>query len=288
MEASTLPVQDQQDGAPVEEGAEATRSADHLFQYSQLIHAGAGAAECEDPASCKDTSHFHAWICMPNQLQHRDVQEKARATKARRKLAMRDAGEDGHPASDAYVMLESELDDLMRGDRKPILEQISNRKARERLGEIVLEVREEDRFENYDQDAEEYRRLALVPEDERDKEMFEQIDRAMTVFGEAIEKRAEDLRQQDVKSMENMDEQSLRAIVREARIEGEATDVWNATYYAWLGFIATKVPLANGASKRYFTSMEEFKNAPPEAVRAIDDAIRDLEARMVRGDAAGN
>lgn len=290
MEAATVvpAEQEQDDGAPVEEGAEATRSADHLFQYSQIVHAGAGAAECEHVQDCKDKAHFHAWICLPNKLQHRDVQEKARAAKARRKLAMRDSGGEGRGASDAYVMLESELDDLMRGDRKPILEQLSNRKARERLGEVVLEVREEERFENYDQDSEEFRRLALLKEEDRDAELFKQLDAAMTLFGEAIEQRAEEQRLSDVAAMEAMDDTSLRSILREARIEGEANDVWNATYYAWLAFICTKVPLANGASRRYFTSMEEFKNAPPEAVSAVDDAIRDLEGRMVRGDAAGN
>lgn len=295
METAELPVeteeQEEQDaGAPVEEGAEATRSAAHLFQYSQYVHAGTGARECEhaEDGKCQESDHFHAWVCLPNQLQHADIQEKARAAKARRKRAMRDAGTDGRAASDAYVTLESELDDLMRGDREALLTMLFERESRQHLGEWVLELREDERFETYNQDAEEYRRQAALPEDERDADEWAQLDKAMTEFGDAVEQRIEREREREIGAMRGMEDEQIRDLVRESRIEGESTEYYTHIYYIWLGFVGTRVPPGGMNAKRYFKTLDDFRNGPPEAIEAISETLRELETRTVRGDAAGN
>src|SRR5438445_543555 len=108
MEASlTLPT-DSTEGAPSENGAEATRTTKHLFSYSKYVHAGDGAEECEhrEDGKCEDAAHFHGWVCLPNSLQHRDILDKARAAKARRRRALRDGGDAQRAATDAYVTLE--------------------------------------------------------------------------------------------------------------------------------------------------------------------------------------
>lgn len=275
----------------VAEGAEATRTTAKLFEYSRYVHAGDGAEQCEhrEDGACKEAEHFHAWICLPNSLQHRDIQEKARAAKARRKRAMRDAGTDGRPPSDAYVTLESELDDLMLGDRKALLDQIAERTVRKKFGEYVTDVREnDDRFETYGQDAEEYKRQMELPEEQRDDE-FKQLDTLMTDFTKAVEDRVESEKQREIQVMEGLPEENVRALVRESRIQGEATDQSINTYYTWLAFICTRRPgVAQITAKRYFATLEDLRNAPPEAVTVIDDAIKDLETGQIRGEAAGN
>lgn len=282
------PEQKVEEQGPTDEGAEATRPARHLFQYSMSVHAGAGAEDCDDPIACKDPGHFHGWISLPNRIQQEDITAKARAAAARRKRALRDAGAHGRPAADAYVTLEAELDELLAGDRTPILEQLSNRKARERAGETLAEIREEERFEHYDQDAEEYRRQKALPEEDRDAEEFKRLDEEMTAFGDALDRRIEELRQADIAGMANLDDAALRIRLREARIEADANDAWNKEYFLWLGYVSTKVPLRSGASKRYFESFEAFKSAAPEAIEVVDEAIHELESRFVRGDGTGN
>lgn len=287
MEATTEPVEVEDDGGPVEEGAEATRTMAHLFQYSMYVHAGDGAEGCENRENgrCSDAEHFHAWVTLPNKLQHTDIQEKARAARARRKRALRDAGGDGRQPSEAYITLESELDDLMLGDREKLLTEIAERNTRKHFGEYVIDIRENDeRFEHYAQDAEEYRRLVRLPEGQRDEEAFKALDDQMSTFAQAIETRVEEEAKREVLAMLGMGEDGVREIVRAARIEGEAFEQSQNTYYTWLAFVGTRVPPAGNTSKRYFAGLEDLRGASPEAVDAIDNALKDLEGRMVRGD----
>jgi hypothetical protein len=272
--------------APVEGGAEATRSMGHLFEYSTYVNAGTDSEECEHAkdGKCKNDEHFHAWICLPNALQNRDIQEKARAAKARRKRALRDSGGDGRSASDAYVTLESELDDLLAGDRERLLAQIADRNVRKKLGEIVTDIRESDHFENYEQDAEEYRRLSAMKDEERDEEEYKALDDRMTEFTNAVEERVKRTTKEEIDGMGAMTEDQVRALVREARIEGEANEQSDHVYHVWLGFIGTRV--CGPDRRRYFQSVEDFRNASPEAVNAIDLAMQDLTTRTIRGGGA--
>lgn len=282
------------EGAPVEAGAEATRSAAHLFQYSQHINAGAGAEGCPhaEDGKCPDAGHFHAWVRLPNGLQQRDIQEKARAAKARRRRAMRDAGDPltGKPASDAYVILESELDDLMLGDREAVLDRMADQAQMKVFGELVVSLREDDeRFENHAQDAEEYQRLAALPPDERPDEEWARLDEAMALFATTLEERANAEKQRELEILRSQPEEFVRETLREARIEGESNETSMLTYYTWLAFVCTfKCCDMATQAKRYFATLEELRNAPPEAVEKIDFAVRDLEGRLARGDAAGN
>lgn len=296
MGVDTLPDETEKavdDGRPVE-GAEATRSAGNLFEFSEFVHAGAGAAECEhrEDGECKLPQHFHAWICLPNSIQHADILQKARAAKARRKRAMRDAGTDTRQASDAYVMLESDLDDALTGDRKPLIREMAERRIRKTMGERINGVIEDnDAFENYYQDSEEWRRLTALPVDERPTEEYADLTKLMDDFEEAVRKARDFDTDREIKAIESLSEEALRGVVRDARLDGESSEAHMTTYYAWLGFIGTREVAKEqrvGSNKRYFATLEDFRNGPPEAINAIDNALRDLEGRMSRGGASGN
>lgn len=296
METAMLPEERSaaaDDGAPVEE-AEATRTTKHLFQYSAYVHAPEGAEECEHATDgeCKDGDHFHAWVCLPNSLQHRDILEKARAAKARRKRALKDAGGEGRQPSDAYVTLESELDDELEPEnREALLDELAGRATRKRLSEIIREVQEgEERFETYFQDAEEWRRLTALEKDERPADEYKVLDELMTDFEEASSEAVRTETERERKALEALNEENLRAVLRDARITLNSGEAHLNAYYTWLGFVGTrKVGGKPGVgSLRYFGTIEEFKAASPEAINAVDDALKDLESRMQRGDASGN
>lgn len=295
METATLPEEQgtADDGAPVEEGAEATRSARHLFEYSLYVHAGEGAQECEHATDgkCQEEGHFHAWVCMPNSLQHRDILEKARAAKARRKRALRDAGGDGRPASDAYVTLESDLDDTLEDDTSAVIAEMAGRNVRKRMAELIREVQEgNDKYETYYQDAEEWRRLMAMPEDERPTEELKTLDELMQSFENEVKASVERETEREREAMRKMTPEILREVVRTARIALDTGEAHLNTYYTWLGFIGTrKCATQQGVgTARYFKTLDDFRNASPEAVEEIDNALRELEGRMNRGDASGN
>lgn len=296
METAMLPEQQEgapDDGAPIEQEAEATRTTKHLFEYSQYVHAGEGAEECEHKidGKCQDAGHFHAWVCLPNSIQHRDILEKARAAKARRKRALADAGGEGRPASDAYVMIESDLDDTLEGDTETVVAELAARSVRKRMPDLIREVQEaEDRFENYYQDAEEWRRLAALPEEERPTDEFKLLDEEMTAFEEAVKETVSREQGREEDALRAMSPENLRAVLRTARVDGDIAEAHLTAYYTWLGFIGTRIVASKQGigTRRYFNALEDFRNASPEAVEAIDNALRDLETRMNRGDAAGN
>lgn len=288
MEAATLPAEQEQDGAPVEAGAEATRASDHLFKYSDFVHAGAGAGECEhrEDGACKDEGHFHAWLRLPNAIQHGDIQEKARAAKARRRLAMRDAGTGERPPSDAYAVLEAELDDLMHGDRDRLIATLAEAELRKGMGELLEANRAEERFSEYRQQREEWERLSVLAEEDRPREEWEQLDRLKTEYEEALEARITEAREVQREALAGTSDEQLRDLARTSRIEGESEDVSRQTYYIWMGFVCARKP--NKHHVRAFDSMADFRDAPPEVLAAIDAKLDDLEIRLGRGDASGN
>lgn len=270
------------------EVAEAATTVEKLFQFSEYIHVGEGAAECDhrEDGACKDAAHFHCWVCLPNQLQHRDIQEKARAARARRQRAMRDAGDQNRPASDAYVMLEAELDELMEDSLDTVLDRLAAEKVREEMREIIKDVASEEKYENYYQDAEEYKRLAMMPEDERPTEEWATLDQTMTEFGTEVEQRCEDAKQRRIGSLRQAGDAAIRDLLRKQRVEAESGVASINAYYLWLGYVCTHP--VNQWALRSFPTLEAYRAAAPEVIQAIDGALQDLESRTIRGEAAGN
>lgn len=280
MEAATLPAE--QSGEPVEGGAEATRTGDNLFKYSDYVHVGAGAAECEHATDgqCKDSGHFHAWICLPNTLQHGDMQDKARAAKARRKLAMRD------PESDAYAVLEAELSDLLEGDREEVVGMLADFKTREEIPEIVSSLNAEERFEDYGQHREEWRRLSEQSEEARDAEEWDRLNKIVDEYSDALREAITTAEETQAHAIRGMGEEDLREALRKRRIAGESESVSRKVFYTWMAFVCTRK--AHRHDDRYFPDMNALKSAPPEAMDVIDSTMDGLERRLTRGEAAGN
>lgn len=291
MDTETLPTEEAETAVDaIEEEAEATRTARSLFEYSRYVHAGLGAEECEhrEDGKCQETGHFHAWVCLPNSLQHRDIMEKARAAKARRRRAMKDAGDQNRPASDGYVSLEADLDELLEPDnRAALVTEVAERAVRRSMGERMDNVREGDeRFEHYWQDREEWLRQTAMPEEERPTEEYEALSALMEGYEEAVEKRIADDTAREEDALRTMETDALREVVRGVRIDGEGSEAHLTAYWTWMGFIGCRNPAHK--DRRMWASLEAFRNAAPEAVQVVDDALRDLEARTRRGDAAGN
>lgn len=274
------------DPEPTYDGeAEATRSAEELFQWSMYVHVGGGAAECEhgEDGKCKDPRHFHAWVCLPNTFQIRDIGDKAQAAKARKKRALRD------PESDSYAVMEDSLADLRRDRMDEVIDGAAKANVTKRLAEIVEDVRKDERFEHQDQDAEELKRLERLPEEDRDPEEYECLQAQVTEYTRRLQEAIDQQEAREREVLANDPDHALE-IEREARIETISREVWWHTYYTWAMYVGTRVPVTDGfPTQRKFKQPEDLKNAPPEVVTALREALRQLDERTtVRSDAAGN
>lgn len=267
--------------------AEATRSTSELFQWSGYVHVGAGAEDCEHSVDgeCHDPQHFHAWVCLPNAYQIRDITDKARAAKARRRRALRD------PESDAHAVLEDELDDL----RDPatfqlVIQALADSAVDSKLLEIIGDLQNDDRFEHHEQDSEEFQRLQALPEDERDPEEWERLQADMLAYAEALREEVQKRTDAELAHLKAKGQDEVIDLERKRRIDMDSSEHYLHTYYTWAIFIGTREPTTNGfPSERKFKSPEAQRNAPPEAIAALREKIRVLEERTVaRSDAAGN
>ncbi|HEX4389795.1 MAG TPA: hypothetical protein VH109_14300 [Steroidobacteraceae bacterium] len=286
MEVAALPSPPANPEPTYDGDAEATRSAEELFQWSTHLHVGAGAAECEhgEDGACADPHHFHAWVCLPNTFQMRDIGEKAQAAMARKKRAMRD------PEADSYAVLEDTLDDLKRTRMDEVIDGAAKSNVNKRLGEIIETVREDERFAHQDQDAEELRRLEALPEEERDSEEYTRLQAQVAAYAEAFEKLVDQEEQREHEALEKDPDRALD-IERQSRIEAVSREMYMHTYYTWSIYVGTRQPVSGGfPSQRKFKSPEDLKVAPPEVVTALRDTIGKLEDRTTaaRSDAAGN
>lgn len=300
MEASVVaPPVAPADPEPSHDGeAEATRSTEELFQWSAYVSVGAGAVECEHATdgACADKKHFHAWTCLPNPYQVRDIVDKARAARARKARALKDAGDPTHAdpkrrePSDSYVTLESELDSFrMEQAYKELCSAIGRRNIERQLVDILDDLQKDDRFEHHPQDAEEFRRMEAIPEDERDAEEYERLQRDMLDYGEAMQKEIDERIKAEIAHLEAKPQDEVIEVERQFRIEDIAAEVYLHSYYTWVIYTCTCEPVAEGyPSQRKFKDPAELKNAPTEVVVALRETIRQLEQRTQRGDAAGN
>lgn len=274
------------------------KTPDQLFRWSSWIHIGPGAEECEDVDESKDGGvnecgnplHFHGWLRLPNQFQHREIREKAMAAKARRTRGLRD------PDSDSGAVLEEELDALARlgdqGKSEMVDELIARDAARDYLEAIadVAEIEaegEEDgeptkRFAHIEDDERRLAELRLMPPDKRPQEEHDELVEHVAAHRNALMKRLEEIRKPRKDALMARDVNALVDMVRDARVSGEGDAAFHHTYAVWSMLIGT---LRQPRGPRVFASREAMEEAAPEVVQALSATLDDLEQTR---NAAGN
>jgi hypothetical protein len=265
--------------------AEATRSAEELFQWSGYVHVGTGAQECEHgrDGECTEATHFHAWLCLPNQFQIRDIGEKARAARARTARALRDRD------SDSRAILEAEVDDL-RDHYDVLVDSMAQFEADQHVADIMRELESDERFEHHAQDAEEYTRLNRLSPTARDAEEFQRLEADVTAYNDELRQRMEAAREVEKARLLQMDKNEVIELERRHRMDTIGTEAYLHSYYTWCMYVCARKPQQTGFPRlRVFKDPEDLKSAPPEVITALRNKISDLENRTAtRGDAAGN
>lgn len=290
--------------------AEQTR--DQIFRYSRYIHVGDGAHLCElaqwlespkDSRSekmpaCNDEGHFHAWVRLPNPFQIKDIAEKARAARARRVRSLKD------PESDAYVILENELDALRDEDMRVLMvEELIDRDFTRDYDEALREVLEiEDPsfvpenegdvvpklYGNIEQDQEEYARQTQLPEEQRDED-YDELHRTVQRFSEAIQTELAKIIDPKRKTLtEDRTVEELVEMVRQERVNQSGTDAYLHTFNSWQWFVCTYKPRKGVPNERVFQDFTQFRlDTPPEVIRELQSAFQSLEVELA-GSRRGN
>jgi hypothetical protein len=263
---------------------DAQRSVGELFRFSTWVHVGTGAKECEqgEDGRCDDPRHFHAWCRLPNQFQHADIRERAMAAKARRMRQLRD------PNTDAYEVLEAELDDLLReGDKAEMVEELLSRDWWKRHLEAMAEIEEDEDFKTMERDRERMTELTALDEADRPKDEYEELTRHMGAYDEAVEKARAKLEKPLRESFEGMEPHELVEQIRLARMASEASSAFLDTYSKWEWMAGTFFTEDNLHRKLRFAAVDELEAAAPEVIEALRMAYAELEANLQRG-AQGN
>jgi hypothetical protein len=256
--------------APQAPESQAESNVAALFKWSEYVHVGVGAEECEnrENGKCRDPEHFHAWCRLANQFQIRDITEKANAARARRIMTLRD------PDSDARVIMEEELTRILDAEI-PELESEDDKEP------VKL-------YEHIDQDREEYGRRLTLDEDQRGED-FEELQKRVEAHQEAVEQERQRIIALKREPLEQMDWDQLLTIVRNDRIQDEAQQVWLQTFNTWHWFVCTYKPVPQGRpGERVFRTYNDMRyEADGNVIAAIERTFTDLESRLTTSRAVG-
>lgn len=284
MEASTLTTLDP---PAVTKAGDAIQ---RLYRYSEWLHVGDGAGDCEHATDgdCSDGGHFHAWCRVANAYQDEDIRNKAKAAKARKARQLRD------PESDAYVVLSDDIEQLaQQGDRvrDEVIEELvakdfwqtyyeAERDVKDRVGDDETPV-----WEHIDDDRERLAALEAMEPSERPADEYGELTRRLAAFAAEIEAAFTAALAPLRDALGAKDISELLDLVRDQRIEVEAgREYINAqSVHTWL---ACAFRTEHGT----VTVWEDFNDiyhAAPEVIVAVGACFSDL-ARSQREAAQGN
>lgn len=291
-EAPAIAVEPQEPSAEAEHSPAEVRTSKNMFSYSAFVHVGPGAETCEggENGECADPLHFHAWCRLPNPYQKETIREKALAAKARRIRMLRD------PDSDAYDILEQDMDSLTRGDeetaRKSVVDELVAQKYWENQTQAVEDAKEREEFAHIEEDLERYRALDALPEEERSEDEFTSLGKHIENFEAAVEEAREEREKPERQALEGRDLFDLVDMIREQRIEVESNEWFMREYQKWTQYMGTMRPRPKDKglpNERVFGDIEHLKNAAaPEVVEALSETFGELESSKNKGSLLGN
>jgi hypothetical protein len=277
----------------VAEPAAKTGTAKRMFQYSEYVDVGEGAAECENSrdGKCRDIEHFHAWCRLPNPYQHQDIRAKGLAAKARRIRLLKDV------TSDPAVVMDQQLEDE---GVEALIEDLMVRDWSKDYLEASTDVEEREEFEHIVQDREEYTRLAEGDEpEERQTDEYKQLAAHMRKYLDAVNEALDDIQNVKRESHRARPVQEVIALVRAGRVEEEANRAFIEDYNAWMWFVGTfkvtpdklikrpSTPTWDEIGRRDRGGTGTMFGEAPEVIEALKETFNTLTLAMQRG-SAGN
>lgn len=277
--------------APAEDPQAPPYSADtgKFSKWSEFIDIGPDAESCPDHgADCNTPGHFHAWVRLPNPLQHRDIRERALAAQARKTRLLRDE------ESNAGVVMESELDEFRaKEDKAPVVEALVGRDFARDYGRAVTEVqgREDSPYERVAYDQERLYVLEAKPEDERGEE-FEELQKHLTRYAEEVKVALEAERAPKREALTARDLDDLLVEYRAMRVEQDAMEEYLHVYGIWEVVCCAFHPKLGATTsrpeKRIWGDVEDLNAESGETIDALTTLLDELRAAQQKAVMGGN
>lgn len=282
--------------AVVPEAAEAVngrspeeRTPTQIYRYSAWLHLGPQADECPEAESgdCQNRLHFHAWCRLPNELQVRDIREKAKAAKARRARQLRD------PQSDSCQILDDELDELLRigeSGRSQLIEELLSKTWFADYLEAVGEVQEEEvdgnkLYATVEEDDKRFKELSELEPEQRPQEEYDELDRHLNEYTAKVESVLRTFQEPRRQAMTAMELEQVVEMLREDRITQASMDEFNVVYATWEWYLSSYL---TPGGRRRFESYGEMGLAAPEVIEGLKATFNDLERSFGEGVGKGS
>lgn len=261
-----------------------------MWRWSTFVHVGVGADDVsaadvpDHGAGDTDPGRFHAFVRLPNPLQHREIREKAMAAQARKARQLRD------PEADANAILEGEIAQLSSGPKEPIIDAIVSRSWAQDYVAAMNELREDERFERIEHDRERAIELEGMEEDDRPADEYAELSRHLTAYTEALDKKVREQQDPQRSALERRSMKDLLGVYRENQIEAEAEEEYLHVYGAWEMVVGAFVPEGDNPRtfKRHFDSVADLSAQPEEVIEALRSALDDLRIAQQQGVTGGN
>lgn len=273
-EQTEIEAVEQEDLPPIVEPAPEVAS---LFRWSEYVHVGVGAKECEhgEDGRCSDPSHFHAWIHLPNQFQNEQIQIKARAARARMQRALKD------PQTDAFAILDADVEDLReKATDEQITTALVEITAMEDRLEAMreLEFAEDAPWEHRSQDVERIRELQAMSDEDRDQDELDMLLRESERYGEEVAAKLVEIQVPKRAALMALGKDGLMERWREVRIGNEGSGAFTSAYQRYEWYSCTMKPCAQGRpQERMFKEISGLDAAAPEVIDALQSRYATLE-----------
>lgn len=252
----TAPTQDQaveQLATESETEAAAQRAeARKMYKWSDYLHVGPGAAECEHAldGECNEVEHFHAWCRLPNPIQHEDIRKKGLAAKARKIREYKDE------ESDASVTLDQQLSQI---NDEVFMDQLIDELLAREFGDDYIsaksDVDDQEDFEHIAQDQEEFARLGESEPDDGHSEEYNRLKTHINSYVDAVRARLDELQKPRREELASRGPDALVQLVREKRVEEDANNAFLDVYNVWQWFIGTYKVKRHESRRRPYEQM---------------------------------
>lgn len=251
-----------------------------INRFSEFVHVGDGADECEHrlDGKCTDEEHFHAWVCLPNKFQVTEVREKAQAARAR---VIRQAKD---PETDRYEILENQLAEARAGGAAMMVEELITRDMYRYQHQAMRELAEEEDspWATIEEDQKRWRELEAMEEEDRDADEYGELTRHLEAWNEAVDDKYNELIAPQRSSLEDRDEEELVELLRDIAIREQADGIFMRTFAKYQYVICTLKPRGEGKrpKERVYKDVNSLAAEAPEVVAALEAAFNEMEAEL--------
>lgn len=265
----------QPETSPAENG-----TANKMHRYSDYLHLGPDAEDCEHAidGACTNVDHSHIWCRLPNQFERTSLSEKAAAAAARRLRVLRD------PESDPRVILDGEIESLRINDqRDDMIAEITNSDFLADHLTALKEIGEEDdgEWDTIDEDRERLRALEEMAHEDRPAEEYQELSAHLAKHTELVNERRDAVQLPRKQEMEAKPIEELCEVLRDQRIDAMGTAARREEYAKWQWYVCAFKPKSPDKpgfpSERYYSSIDAFSHAPPEEIEAISELVSTLD-----------